>query len=290
MRKGIILAGGTGSRLFPLTYAVSKQLLPVYNKPMIYYGLSTLMLAGIKDFLIITRSEDQTLFKSLLGDGKQIGISISYAEQTSPRGIAEAFLIGQNFLDGNSVALVLGDNIFFGHELAHRLQSAKMAEKAVIFSYQVSTPEKYGVIETDACGRPISIEEKPRNPRSKHAVIGLYFYPADVTDFARGLKPSARGELEITDINQRYLQQGRLEVEKLGRGYAWLDAGTEDSLLEASNFIATFERRQGVRIGCIEEVAWRMGWISSDALRDLGKCLQGSPYGQYLISLSNVDA
>ena len=289
MRKGILLAGGTGSRLFPLTLAISKQLLPVYDKPLVYYGLSVLMLAGIKEILIITTPSDRPQFEALLGSGERVGISLSYAEQSYPRGIAEAFLIGQKYLEGNSVALILGDNIFFGDRLANRLQNLKEAGDAIIFSYQVSAPEQYGVIETDTTGKPLSIEEKPKIPKSRYAVTGLYFYPSDVTEIAKTLQPSARGELEITDINRTYLKQGRLEVQKLGRGYAWLDAGTEEDLLEASNFIATFGRRQGVRIGCIEEIAWRMGWISANDLRVLGNIMKSSAYGKYLISLSHED-
>ena len=285
MRKGIILAGGTGSRLYPLTYPVSKQLLPVFDKPLIYYGLSTLMLSGIKEILIISGPNDLPHFQNLFGDGSNLGIEIDYAPQAEPRGIAEAFIIGDNFISNDSVALILGDNILFGDGLAQRLRDASINTDAVIFSYNVNNPGAYGVVEIDQAGKAVSIEEKPAEPKSTLAVIGLYYYPNDVIEIAKGLSPSARGELEITEINQIYLQRGQLEVQQLSRGYAWLDAGTEQDLLEAANFIATIERRQGVRIGCIEEVAWRMGWITSKQLASLGQELNNSAYGQYILSL-----
>ncbi|MDP6926363.1 MAG: glucose-1-phosphate thymidylyltransferase RfbA [Rhodospirillales bacterium] len=286
MRKGIVLAGGTGSRLYPLTYPVSKQLLPVYDKPMVYYGLSTLMLAGIKDILLISSTKDIGHFQNLFEDGSELGLKISYATQTEPRGIAEAFIIGEDFMAEDPVTLILGDNLLFGDGLAKRLQSAAQFDGAVIFSYRVKNPGEYGVVEIDDTGKALSIEEKPTKPKSSLAATGLYFYPNDVIDIAKSLSPSARGELEITKINQIYLQRGQLDVQQLSRGYAWLDAGTESDLLEAANFIATIERRQGVRIGCIEEVAWRMGLISAEQLTLLGRKLENSAYGQYILSLS----
>jgi len=288
MRKGIILAGGTGSRLHPFTKAVSKQLLPVYDKPMIYYSLSVLMLAGIREILLISTAADLPRFKTLLGDGSSFGISISFKEQVSPNGIAEALIIGEPFLNGAPSTLILGDNIFFGDGLSDKLQDLSQSEHATIFSYKVSSPKAYGVVETDADGAAISIEEKPQTPKSSNAVTGLYFYPPDAPALARNLAPSKRGELEITDLNKTYLESGRLSVVHLGRGYAWLDAGTEEDLLEAANFIATFERRQGVRIGCIEEIAWRMGWISTDDLSALGNAMPNSAYGQYLLQLARA--
>ena len=287
MRKGIILAGGTGSRLYPITNAVSKQLLPVYNKPMIYYSLSVLMLTGIRDILIISTPRDLPRFQTLLGDGSTLGIHLSFQEQTAPRGIAEALLLGAAFLDGHSSGLILGDNIFFGDGLSHKLQQLSKCKDAVIFSYQVTRPEAYGVIEVDEAGRPVNIQEKPKTSKSLKAVTGLYFYPPDAPSRAHELSPSERDELEITDLNRSYLEEGRLRVEHLGRGYAWLDAGTEEDLLEASNFIATFERRQGISIGCIEEVAWRMGWISTSELNALGRKLVNSAYGTYLVKLTS---
>ncbi|NQV56647.1 MAG: glucose-1-phosphate thymidylyltransferase RfbA [Rhodospirillales bacterium] len=287
MRKGIILAGGTGSRLYPLTYPVSKQLLPVFDKPMIYYGLSTLMLSDIKEILIISGPNDLPHFQNLFGDGSKLGLEINYAPQAEPAGIAEAFIIGDDFIGNDPVALILGDNIFFGDGLASRLQAASEKTEAVIFSYHVKNPGDYGVIELDPSGKAVSIEEKPAVPKSSLAVTGLYYYPNDVIGIAKELAPSARGELEITEINQIYLQRGRLEVQQLNRGYAWLDAGTETDLLEAANFIATIERRQGVRIGCIEEVAWRMGWITSVQLNSLGQELNKSAYGRYILSLGD---
>ena len=286
MRKGIILAGGTGSRLHPFTKVVSKQLLPVYDKPMIYYSLSVLMLADIREILIISTPSDLPRFQSLFGDGSSLGITLAYKEQPNPAGIAEAFLIGDTFLNGASSALILGDNIFFGDGLAEKLQRLSQTEMATVFSYQVSRPEAYGVIETDGSGKPVSIEEKPKAPKSSNAVTGLYFYPPDAPALARALTPSQRGELEITDLNRTYLDNGRLQVEHLGRGYSWLDAGTEEDFLEAANFIATFERRQGVRIGCIEEVAWRMDWITVEQLKALGDSMPNSAYGKYIVNLA----
>lgn len=287
IRKGIILAGGTGSRLHPLTYPVSKQLLPVFDKPMIYYGLSTLMLAGIREVLIISGPEDLPHFQKLFGDGGKLGLQISYAPQAQPNGIAEAFIIGENFIGDSSVAMILGDNLLFGDGLAKRLQEAAQNETAVVFSYNVKNPGDYGVVEIDQTGKALSIEEKPVAPKSSLAVTGLYFYPNDVVEIAKGLSPSGRGELEITDINRIYMERGQLEVQQLSRGYAWLDAGTENDLLEAANFIATIEKRQGVRIGCIEEVAWRMGLISAAQLTALGQELKNSAYGRYILSLSD---
>jgi len=287
MRKGIILAGGTGSRLFPLTYSVSKQLLPVFDKPMIYYGLSTLMLSGIREILIISDPISLPQFENLFGDGSQLGLKIDYAPQTEPRGIAEAFIIGEAFIGTDPVALILGDNIFFGDGMAARLQDITIESNAVVFAYHVRNPSNYGVVEIDQTGKTVSIAEKPADPKSAFAVTGLYFYPNDVINIAKGLSPSARGELEITDINQIYLQRGQLEVQQLSRGYAWLDAGTEIDLLEASNFIATFEQRQGLRIGCIEEIAWRMGWITLEQLTSLGQALKNSSYGRYILSLGD---
>ena len=286
MRKGIILAGGTGSRLFPSTLSVSKQLLPVHDKPMIYYGLSVLMLAGIRDILIISSAGELPLFERLFGDGSTLGLSISYAPQDQPKGIAEAFIIGADFIGDDEVALILGDNIIFGYGLAERLVRAAESNRAVIFSYGVKEPELYGVVETDADGKVLSIVEKPENPASNHAVIGLYYYPNDVIDIARNLKPSGRGELEITDVNREYLNRGTLRVEHLSRGYTWMDAGNESDLLKAANFIAAIESRQGLRIACIEEVAWRMGWITSDDLAKLGHKMSNSAYGQYILSLA----
>jgi glucose-1-phosphate thymidylyltransferase len=285
MRKGIILAGGVGSRLYPTTYVVSKQLLPVYDKPMIYYGLSTLLFTGIREILVISGPNVLSQIQKLFGDGSALGIEVNYAPQAEPRGIAEAFIIAEDFMGDEPVTLILGDNILFGDGLVKRLQDAAKQDGAVIFSYSVKNPGDYGVVEVDEAGRAISIEEKPRNPKSSLAVAGLYFYPNNVIEIAKGLSPSARGELEITDINQFYLQEGELEVQQLSRGYAWLDAGTEGDLLDAANFIATIERRQGVRIGCIEEVAWRMGWISSEQLSSLGREQKSSAYGQYILSL-----
>ena len=284
-RKGIILAGGTGTRLYPLTRVVCKQLLPVYDKPMIYYPLSVLLLAGIRDILIITTPADQAAFRQLLGDGSDWGIALSYAVQPTPRGLAEALLIGAPFIGDAPVAMMLGDNILFGHGLTEQLASAGERDEASIFGYRVRDPQRYGVIELDDAGRPVGIEEKPAQPRSHWAAVGLYFYGADVVEEARQVRPSARGELEITDLNRRYLEAGRLSVERLGRGYAWFDAGTHDSLLEVSQFVQTIEMRQGQKIGCVEEIAYRLGHIDAAQLALLAARQMNSGYGAYLESL-----
>jgi len=284
--KGIILAGGSGSRLHPLTRAVSKQLVPIYNKPMVYYPLSTLMLSGIRKVLVITTPHEQDGFRRLLGDGAEIGLQIEYAVQPSPDGLAQAFLIGREFIATDRVALALGDNIFYGAHFSGYLRSASERENgATVFGYQVRDPERYGVVEFDVTGRAVSLEEKPAKPKSAFAVTGLYFYDNQVVEIAAGLKPSARGELEITDVNRTYLERGQLQVEKLGRGIAWLDTGTHDSLMQASNYIHAIEERQGLMVACLEEIAYRMGYISAADLARLARAMESSPYGQYLFQL-----
>ena len=285
-RKGIVLAGGAGTRLSPLTLAISKQLVPVYNKPMVYYPLSTLMLAGVREILVITTSQDQANFQRLLGDGRHLGLAIHYAVQPEPEGIAQAFLIGRRFIGDAPVALALGDNLFYGHGLTDSLRrAAGRAAGGTIFAYWVRDPERYGVVDFDAAGRPVAIEEKPARPRSSWAVTGLYFYDARVVDVAAALRPSARGELEITDVNAVYLREGTLHVEKLGRGVAWLDTGTHEALLQASTFIQTLETRQGLMVACLEEIAYRSGWISAGDVERVAKPMRDNAYGQYLLRL-----
>ncbi|MFO1272286.1 MAG: glucose-1-phosphate thymidylyltransferase RfbA [Rubrivivax sp.] len=285
-RKGIILAGGSGTRLHPATLAVSKQLLPVYDKPMVYYPLSTLMLAGIRDVLVISTPQDTPRFEALLGDGSRWGMNLSYCVQPSPDGLAQAFVLGRSFVGGAPSALVLGDNIFYGHDFKPLLVRANArAQGATVFAYHVNDPERYGVVEFDEQRRAVSIEEKPKAPKSNYAVTGLYFYDEQVCDIAASIKPSARGELEITEVNSRYLQQGRLDVEIMGRGYAWLDTGTHDSLLDASQFIATLEKRQGLKVACPEEIAYRAGWIGAGDLERLAQPMLKNGYGQYLMQV-----
>ncbi|MGH8678867.1 MAG: glucose-1-phosphate thymidylyltransferase RfbA [Burkholderiales bacterium] len=284
--KGIILAGGSGTRLYPATLAVSKQLLPVYDKPMVYYPLSILMLAGVRDIVVISTAQDTPRFEQLLGDGSRWGLSFSYCVQPAPEGIAQAFLVAEQHIAGQPCALVLGDNIFYGHDLATDLdQAARKTDGATIFAYPVNDPERYGVVEFDAAGKALSIEEKPQQPKSRYAVTGLYFYDRDIVALARTLKPSARGELEITDLNRLYLERGKLEVRVMGRGHAWLDTGTHEALLEAAHFIETIEKRQGLKIACPEEIAFRKGYITAAQLKSLAAPLKNSGYGQYLLAI-----
>jgi glucose-1-phosphate thymidylyltransferase len=286
--KGIILAGGSGTRLYPVTKSISKQIIPVYDKPMIYYPLSVLMLAGIRDILIISTPQDIHLYENLLGDGTSLGISLKYAIQPSPDGLAQAFIIGEEFVGDDNVCMILGDNIFYGYDFSRTLrEAAKLEDGAIVFGYYVNDPERYGVAEFDEAGNVLSLEEKPAVPKSNYAVTGLYFYSNDVIQKSKGLKPSKRGELEITDLNRLYLEEGRLKVQLMGRGMAWLDTGTHDSLLEASNFIATIENRQGLKVACIEEIAFRYGYINRDQLLALAEPLKKNHYGEYLIKIAN---
>lgn len=289
--KGIILAGGSGTRLYPITKGVSKQLVPIYDKPMVYYPLSVLMLAGIKEVLIITTPEDQVYFQRLLGDGSELGMCFEYVVQPSPDGLAQAFILGEEFIGDDDACLVLGDNIYYGHDLsttlANAVKNAKEESKATVFGYHVNDPERYGVAEFDSSGNVVSLEEKPEQPKSNYAVTGLYFYPNDVIQKAKVVKPSHRGELEITTVNQMYLEEGRLKLETMGRGYAWLDTGTHESLLEASAFIETIEKRQGLKVACIEEIAFEMGYISKEQLIELAQPLKKNQYGQYLLQRAN---
>lgn len=289
--KGIVLAGGSGTRLYPITKGVSKQLIPIFDKPMIYYPISVLMLAGIRDILIISTPQDLPMFQRLLGDGSELGVHFSYTEQPSPDGLAQAFILGREFIGNDSVCLVLGDNIFYGSgftkQLCESVMAAEQQNEATVFGYWVNDPERYGVAEFDAQGRCLSIEEKPQNPKSNYAVVGLYFYPNSVVDVAAHIKPSARGELEITTVNQEYLAKGRLKVQTLPRGFAWLDTGTHDSLSEASTFIEVIEKRQGLKVGCLEEIAFKQGWITAQQLLDLAQPMLKNGYGQYLLKLAH---
>lgn len=288
IRKGIILAGGSGSRLYPLTKVISKQLMPIYDKPMIYYPLSTLMLAGIKDILVITTPRDSESFQTLLGDGSQWGINISYKVQPSPDGLAQAFIIGEEFINGKGCALILGDNIFYGHDLSKLVKNATQKDDgATVFAYYVKDPERYGIVEFDKNRKAISLEEKPEKPKSNFAVTGLYFYDKNVVEYAKSIKPSARGELEITDLNKIYLEKGNLNVETLGRGYAWLDTGTHESLLQAASFVETVQDRQGLKIACPEEIAYNLGYINKEQLKELAKPLAKNEYGQYLLAIAD---